>query len=63
MFYSVINKRLRKPKGLSRMDNPETQAILDTRNSTKTNKTKNAVQKAKKISNTDPAKKPCVNPG
>jgi hypothetical protein len=38
------------------MDNQETQATLDTRNSTKTNKTKNAVQKAKKISNTDPPK-------
>jgi len=38
------------------MENPETQAILGTRNRTKTNKTKNTTQKTKKMSNMDPTK-------
>jgi len=38
------------------MDNPETQEMLGTKNKTKTNKTENATQKTKKMSNTDPAK-------
>ena len=53
----VLNKRQRKPKGQSRMDNPETLATLsiqDTgRRQTKHN---NAAQKPKKMSNTDPTK-------
>ena len=38
------------------MDNPETQATLDTRYRTKANKTKSTKQKTKKMSNTDPTK-------
>ena len=53
----------RKPKGQSGMDNPHTHAPLGTRHRTKTNKTKNTTQKTKGMSNTDPTKKPEVNPG
>jgi hypothetical protein len=38
MNYKLLNKRQRKPKEQSRMDNPETLAKLDTRQGTKTNK-------------------------
>ena len=40
-----------------RIDNPETQAILGTRQRMTTNKTKNTPQKTKKMSDTDPTKK------
>jgi hypothetical protein len=36
-----VNNRKRKPKGKSRMDNPEAQKTLGTRQRTKANKTKN----------------------
>ena len=40
------------------MDNPETKAVLGTRQRTNTDKTKkNATQKSKKMSNMDPIKK------
>ena len=35
--FIILNKRQRKPKGKSRMDNPKTQATLDASNITKTN--------------------------
>jgi hypothetical protein len=35
MNYKLLNKRQRKPKEQSRMDNPETLAKLDTRQGTK----------------------------
>jgi hypothetical protein len=44
---------MRKQKGKSRMDNPETRATLDTRHTTMTSKTKTQHKKTKKISNTD----------
>ena len=50
-----LNKPWTKPKGKSRMANPETLATLDTHR-TKTNKTQKhkAIQETKRISITDP---------
>jgi hypothetical protein len=48
-----LNIRERKPKGKSRMVNPETHATLRTRHRTKTSKTRNPTQKTKKISTTE----------
>ena len=45
------------------MGNTETQAMLDTRHRTKTNKRQKAAQKTLKTSTTDPIKIPGVNPG
>jgi len=44
----IVNKRQRKSKEQSRMDNPETQAILGTRHRTKTNKAKTIHRKLKR---------------
>ena len=49
-----INKRQRKPKGQSSMDNPERHATLQPGHITKTNKHKNTTQKPTKMSNMDP---------
>ena len=51
----TLNKLQRKPKGKSRMDNPETLATLGTQN-TGRRQTKQKTQKTKKMSNTDPTK-------
>jgi hypothetical protein len=45
------------------MDNPETLATPDTQDEDKQNKKHNTAQKTKKMSNTDPTRKPGVNPG
>ena len=59
---SYENKRKRKPKGQSRMDNPGTLATCGTQDTERrTNKTRThetTTQKTKQTSNTDPAKKP-----
>ena len=53
-----MNKHKTNPKGKSRMDNPDTLAVFEHKNKTKnrqkTIKTKNTIQKTKKMSNTDP---------
>ena len=48
-----VNKRSRKPKGQSRMDNPETLATLGTQTQDEDNqhKTTQITQKSKKMSN------------
>ena len=52
---TYLNKRQRKPKGQSRMNNPGTMEILGTqataRTKTKKAKKRNAIEKAKKMSN------------
>ena len=54
---STVNKRLRKQKGLSRMDNPETLATFSTQDTgRRKTKRKNSKHKAKQISNTNPNK-------
>jgi hypothetical protein len=50
-----------KSKGQSRIDNPGTSAIVDTRHRTTTKKTKVKTHKIIKISNTDPSTKAWVN--
>jgi hypothetical protein len=60
---NISNKRSRKPKGQSRMDNPETPATVGTqdtgRRQTKHKNTTqhNTTQKTKKMSNTHPTVK------
>jgi hypothetical protein len=49
IYVNVREKK--KPKEQSRMNNPETQAPLDTIGMTKTNTNKNIAQRIKKISN------------
>ena len=58
------NKRQRKPKGKSRMENLETLATLGTQDTGRRQiKHKNTTQKTKKWSNTcGPQKQPVVNP-
>ena len=51
-----LNKRQRKPKGQSIMDNSDIQATMDRTYRMKTNKTKNTTQKTKK-------KTPKTSPG
>ena len=59
-----IDKGQMKPKIPSRMDGLDTQATWDTRHITNTSKTKtNITQNTKKMSNTDPTKKPRANRG
>jgi hypothetical protein len=54
---STVNKRLRKQKGLSRMDNPETLATLSTQDTwRRRTKQKNSTHKVKQINNTNPNK-------
>ena len=52
---AFVNKRYRKPKGQSRMDNPDTGNIGHTRHRTNTSETQNhnTIQKTKKMSTTD----------
>ena len=50
-----MNKRQRKSKGQSRMDNPGTQATLGTQHTGRGQK-KPTTPKTKKMSNTDPTK-------
>ena len=52
----ILNRRYRKLKGLSRMDNHDTRNIVYTTHSTKTNKISHKTQKTKKMSNTIPPK-------
>ena len=52
----------RKQKRQSGMDNLYTHATTDTTHKTKTSKTKNTTQKTKRMNNSDPTKKPEVNP-
>ena len=60
---SIVTKRERKPKGYSRMDNPETQVAVDTRHITNTNKSKQyTTQKITKMSNTDLTRQHMMNP-
>ena len=58
-LYHNTDKHLRKPKGQSRMDNPEKLATLDMQDAgcRQTKQTKNTTRKRKKMSNTDPRKK------
>ena len=53
-----MNKRQRKSKGQSRMDNPGTQATLGTQHTGRRQKKQNkpTTPKTKKMSNTDPTK-------
>ena len=48
---------------ITRMDNPQTQITLGTKQRMKRNNPKNTTHKTKKMSNTDPTKKPGMNTG
>ena len=58
-LYHNTDKHLKKPKGQSRMDNPEKLATLGMQDAgcRQTKQTKNTTRKRKKMSNTDPRKK------
>jgi hypothetical protein len=56
----LLDKRWGKPKGQSKMDNPETLATLSRQETDKKNTTK---QKSKTISNTDPHQQSGMSPG
>ena len=57
----VLNKRLRKPTGQSRIDNAETMSILSAQDTGRRQK-KNIAHKIKKVTPKDPTKNAEVNP-
>jgi hypothetical protein len=59
----LLDKRWGKPKGQSKMDNPETLATLSRQEIGRRQTKKNTKQKSKTISNTDPHQQSGMSPG